>query len=106
MRNQTYYEWIVEQMDPATIGTDDPEIWDTSAFDSLADAQRFAAQCDMPVEIGLTRNVGNDVEGLLDRSWAYAKDGKLPSMFSYGGEEDGVAVPQRFHKELERITVT
>ena len=101
MRNQTNYEWIVEQMDPETVGTDDPEISDTSAFDTLAEAKAFAAQCDQPVEIGLTRNVGNDVEGLLDRSWAYVKDGKLPDVFSYGlGNEDGVAVPQRFHKEL------
>ena len=98
----TYYEWIVEQMDPETFGTADPEIYDTSAFDSLAEAKAFAAQCDLPVELGLTRNIGNEVEGLLDRSWAYVKDGKLADHFGYGLGEIGAAVPARFHKELAR----
>lgn len=103
MRSKTYYEWIVEQMDPATVGTGDPEIMDTSAFDSLAEAKAFAAQYDGdPVELGLTRNVGNEVEGLLDRSWAYVKDGKLADHFDYGLGEIGASVPARFHKEMAR----
>jgi hypothetical protein len=102
MRNTLYYEWIVEQMDPETVGTDDPEIMDTSAFDSLAEAKAFAAGCDLPVVIGLTRNVGNDAEGLIDRAWAYPDaDGKLPEWFDYGdGALTGAPVPARFQKEL------
>ena len=104
MKNAIYYEWIVEQMDPTTVGSGDPEVLDTSAFDTLAEAKRFAAQCDEPVVLGLTRNVGDDAEGLIDRAWAYPDaEGKLPEWFDYGdGAQSGAPVPARFHKEEVR----
>lgn len=47
--------------------------------------------------IVLIRNVYCDVEGLLDRSYAYVNDGKLPGEF-----ECGSRVPKRFTVELEK----
>lgn len=43
----------------------------------------------------LVRSVWDDVTGLVDRSWAYVEDGKMPTHF-----ENGVVVPKRFHDEF------
>ena len=34
------------------------------------------------VEVGLVRDVADEVEGLQDRKWAYLEEGKLPAYFS------------------------
>jgi hypothetical protein len=57
------------------------------------------------VNLVLVRNVGEGYKsdplsfGLIERSWAYVKDGKLPETF-----DDGYSVPKRFHKELEKAS--
>lgn len=99
MKNEIYYEWIVETFAP---GTDpmDPEndIVDTSAFDSIDEAWRFLKACDEPARLGLTRNVGNAEEGIIDRSWAYCDERlQLPAKFEYvWGERDGPLVPSHY----------
>lgn len=95
----TTYEWDVEELDaPAT--ADDPEIVDHNFCDSYAEAVAILAGLDAPGRIVLVRNVGNDVEGLTDRAWAYVVDGKLPDEFTYGADEySGIRVPKRFHAE-------
>lgn len=45
--------------------------------------------------LGLLYHLGNEVDGELERDYAYLDDGNLPSHFP-GGRK----IPQRFHKEL------
>ena len=51
--------------------------------------------------LGLTRNIGNDAEGLIDRTWAYVENGKLQEYFQTAGGSDDTKVPARFHKEFK-----
>lgn len=87
-------EWLVEELEDTT---PDADIIDTHCFPTLAEARAFAALCAPPVIIGLVRDRGNDLEGLLDRQWAYVEDGKLPEYF-----DGGILVPAKFHKELKQ----
>lgn len=97
------YEWDVEELDaPST--AEDPEILDHNHCDTFAQALVILSRLDAPGRIVLVRDVGNDVEGLTDRAWAYLKDGQLPETFTYGADEDsGIRVPQRFHDEVARV---
>ena len=47
-------------------------------------------------DVGLVRDLGDDLEGIVDRQWVYIEDGKLPERF-----EGGAKVPARFHKQLK-----
>ena len=95
----TSYEWTVELLEDAT--DPDGDILDTSAFDTLADALHFMTGEDN-CRLVLVRNVGNDIEGLTARLWAYVEDGELPDYFEDGGAETAVRVPAKFHAELAR----
>lgn len=99
MLNVTYYEWIVEELEAN--GFADPDIYDTHAFDNAIEAATFAKGCTLPVRLGVTRNRGNEVEGLVDRQWAYPDEttGQLPERFDWGGGETGGAkVPTSVHR--------
>lgn len=95
----TVYEFVVETLDyydghePGN-----PDIIDTSGFDTLPEALAFANQCEEPWRIALRRDVGNDVEGLTDRGYAYPDaNGRLPERFeTCDGAQDGANVPKRF----------
>lgn len=93
------YEWTVETLEDPT----DPDsgIIDTVACDSLTQALHLMAAED-DCRLVLVRNVGNDVEGLTARLWAYVEDGKLPDYFEDGGAETAIRVPAKFHAELAR----
>ena len=96
------YEWLVDFVD------EDGDIIDVYHADTYAEALKWAQDSDFlqsrefhHADIGLVRDVGNDLEGITDRQWAYIEDGKLPERMDWGGGETGGAkVPQRFHKEL------
>lgn len=100
------YEWDVEELDIVGVDVDDLDIIDHHFCDSYAKALVIAASFKdegVPTAIVLVRNVGNDLEGLTDRAWAYVKDGKLPETFTYGaGEDSDIKVPKRFHTEVSR----
>lgn len=98
MGSKIIIEWLVEEMESAEA---DADIVDTHVFDTLAEARAFAA--DMPhARLGLVRDRGNDIDGLIDRQWAYVAAGALPERFDWGGDEEGgAAVPARFHRELK-----
>jgi len=93
----TYYEWIVETVED--LGENEVDVIDTNAWDTYEearkDAQALMAQGKQTM-IGLTRNVGDEVDGLQDRQWAYIEDGELPGEF-----DGGARVPQRFQRELK-----
>jgi hypothetical protein len=95
------YEWDVEEMD----GDD---IVDHNHFDTYAEALAFANSSHMrgkPWRMVLVRDVGNDVEGLTNRAWAYLDYARLrlPKFFDYGDDVgSSIAVPKRFQAEVDR----
>lgn len=109
MAYQVDYEWDIEELEEAPSAENgfDPDIADHHFCDSYAEA--FDASTgyyhDIPHRVVLVRNVGNEVDGLVDRAWAYITDGKLPETFEYGGGEySGIPVPKRFHAEVAKVT--
>lgn len=96
--NVTYYEWIVEQLVDAS---PDADIQDTNAFDNAIEATKFAKGTSGVVRLGVTRNRGNELDGLIDRQWAYPDEtGQLPERF-----DGGAKVPTSIHR-MWRIWVT
>ena len=92
MRNQTRYEWCVEFTD------DGGDVVDHYHADKLSEIPDDVMN---EGDLVLIRNVGNEYDGVNDRSWAYVVDGKLHPMFM-SGDVAGETVPQRFHAELAR----
>lgn len=96
----TYYEFVVETLDTYPGCGDDPDIIDTSAFDSLEEAHNFAKLCEESWRIALRRDTGNQDEGLTERYYAYPDDsGQLPqNMETAMGFEDGPKIPSKYIK--------
>lgn len=94
----TTYGFVVETLSYYDGCGDDPDIIDTSEFETLKDAADFAVSCDEPWRIALRRDTGNCDEGLTDRYYAYPDaSGQLPEyMESATGFNDGPRVPARF----------
>ncbi len=86
------YEWVVETLDYYQDALGDSDIIDTCAFPSYNKALNAALNCDEKYwQIALRRDVGNDVDGLTDRLYAYpASDGQLPEYF----DDSNVKIPQ------------
>lgn len=111
------YEWDIELVEVED-GPEEPDIIDHEHRATLAEfdpadlkaalAQEIVAdhRIGYPVRarLVLVRDVGNDTEGLTDRTWAHVTDDKqLPELFTYGNGEDGMRVPQRFRDELAKV---
>ena len=94
------YEWDVEEVDRDSgdilnHNHGDKLSWLLPAFGNIITQGRG--------DLVLVRDEGNNTEGLLDRHWAYVKDGVLPEYFADSmGENTSIRVPQRFHRELAR----
>lgn len=97
------YEWDIELIDEYG------DILDHNFSDKLADIWE-----DMLIEpkegysknLVLVRNKGNDIEGLLDRHWAYYDPASktLPETFGDSlNEPTEIKVPKKYHTELNRI---
>jgi hypothetical protein len=86
----TSYEWDWEEVD--THG----DILDHNFSDKLK-SQPEPDNALTHYELVLVYNRGDDVEGIVDRSWAYVQDGKLPETF-----QNGIKVPKRFHEEIRK----
>jgi hypothetical protein len=101
-RNEVYYEWCIEYVDQYG------DIQDNNHSDTLDyredDLKEALAGGGVEgkdhSELVLIRNISNEHEGVVDRSWAYVKKGSLPEFFSQANDSDGEKVPQRFHREL------
>lgn len=50
----------------------------------------------------LVRTVGNDHDGVFDRTWAYAKSLTMPTYFQNAFNKNGTKVPSKFHGEFNR----
>jgi len=86
------YEWDLE-----TVDLESDDIIDHDFRETLSDLDLPASN----QRLVLVRNVGNDLEGLTDRLWAYVCKGQLPICFHSAGEvETSIRVPSRFHREL------
>lgn len=90
MTNKVKYEWANEVIE-------DNEISECDFTDTLAEIRK---EDFLNNDIALVRNEGNENEGLIDRQWAYIKNGILPDYFSGANGQTKITVPQRFHKEL------
>lgn len=93
------YEWDIETIDPKT-----EDILDHDFSDDLKSLlPRFVTQ-DPTMRLVLVRNVGNNLEGLTDRLWAYMDNNwNLPKYFTdtlYESTE--ILVPTRFHRIIAR----
>lgn len=88
------YEWVLETLSYYKDFGGGPDILDTSGYGTLAEALNAARIADERFwRIALRRDVGNDIEGLTDRLYAYPHaDGKLPEYF----DDTNVKVPERY----------
>lgn len=87
-----HYEWTLETLE-------DGDIIDSTFSDSLT----FDKEDIREKDLGLVRNVGNNDDGLIDRWWAYVKDGKLPQFFEDAYRQPThYKIPAKFHKELAK----
>ena len=91
------YEWCYETWD------ENNDIIDNYHADRLADF----SEAGKTNHLCLILNIGDEINGVEDRLWAYVENGKLPEFFSDGGNElTGYKVPIKFHKELNNCPVS
>ena len=95
-RYTTEYEWTLEPID------EHGDIIDADFSETLTPLKQWGDAAALNPEatrqdLGLVRTVGNDDEGVVERTWAYGTADGLPAEF-----EDGHTVPQRFFKEFAR----
>jgi hypothetical protein len=96
----TTYEWLIETLE---CDCEDADIAEVNHHDTLAEARAWAASIEGPHRIGLVRDVGNDLEGITDRQWAYLDAaGRLPEFFHDGVDFTDTRVPKRFHVEVAK----
>lgn len=109
-KNKVHYEWVVEHLaDDSDLEWlvehgQDPDILDVIHCKSYGEAVDISVALHGPYRIVLVRDMGNEEDGMIDRTWAYVVDDKLPDNFDYGNDEEGPRVPKRFHKEVEHVT--
>ena len=103
MRNTVRYEFTVETLVDYGDGSTPDDIEDVNFFDTLAEAKAFADDRVAWGEIvclGLRRDEGNDIEGIVARGYAYPDEsGKLPERVETAqGLQDEAPVPARFRR--------
>lgn len=95
MRNTVKYEWTLETIEDGDIV--DSDFSDTLSFDKgLLHGN----------DVGLVRNEGNEISGVVSRLWAYVKDGKLPEYFSdANGNETDYKIPVAYKLECGKYFI-
>lgn len=90
MQSKVRYEWDVETLDGDDI-VDHQHSETLGTLPPLEQNQRLV----------LVRDFGNDLDGLVERSWAYVVNDRLPDCFFDAAETlTNSHVPERFRKEL------
>lgn len=98
---QTSYEWDIEVTDAHGDIVDHIFSDKCPDFAELNRTRISLMKKNESAILVLVRNIGEGYKSdplsfhLIERSWAYVKDGKLPEQF-----DDGYVVPKRFHKEI------
>ena len=95
--NFTEYEWDCE-----TVCKEYGDILDHSHSDECLGLPDYETEKEFD-RLVLVKNVYRNWD-LAERTWAYVEDGKLPEYFSNSSYQEESKVPQRFHKELARVT--
>jgi hypothetical protein len=89
MKYKTSYEWVAELLD------EHGDIIEPMFGDTLKEVQLYAAQSDEhadDIAFALVQNIGEDINGLQDRGYAYiGDDGYLPEFF-----DNGESVPKKY----------
>jgi len=91
MKNKVSYEWTFDELN------DDGDIVDSDGVMTLS--ERPNLRLDNQLMLALTRNVGNDIDGLLERSYAYVDTDTMTLPHEF---DDGYVVPQKYRLELMR----
>lgn len=104
MGTKVIHEWDVEWTQSVdTDGLEGGEVLDHdgghTAVSALAKQKVGPDESDTHYEIVLVRDVVASDDDLIDRTWAYIKDGRLPTMFSDSRGVECERMPQRFLKE-------
>lgn len=105
IRNKVTYEWVWEYSDSHG------DIYDLEHGDTLVNLgqsrlQHYEGEFNdhgdpiVHAELALIRFVGNDVDGLIEKDYAYVEKNKLPEFI------DDYKIPQKFHKELKAFVQT
>jgi hypothetical protein len=92
MKNEISYEFAVLEYDQHG------DIYENHFFDDLPTKEQIAKTLYVSTagwDVELIKRIGNDEDGLIDRTQALLQEGVVPDLF-----EDGSSVPQRFRKEL------
>jgi len=91
MKNRVHYEWAIEESD------EHGDVLDVD-HNSIARLLRgYDWPNDQRLDLVLIYNFGNEADGLLDRQWAYVKDGELPDEF-----DGGAVIPEEKRRQLRR----
>lgn len=90
------YEWDVETVD------DHGDVLDHDHDASLSALLHRHHDIGNGEQLALVRDVGDDIEGLLDRTWAYVEEGELDEFFCTASGTPDYKTPKRFHAELAR----
>lgn len=96
---KTEYEWDIETVDISMGPVESPDV-DIIEHRHSATCPTVAIRPDQ--RLVLVRDVWCNVDGLIDRQWAYVIGRGLPEYFSSTVGKTGTRVPKRFHDELKR----
>ena len=91
--NFTVYEWDFE-----TVCKEFGDILDHNHSDKLLGLPTHDTETEFD-RLVLVKDVYRQWD-LVDRTWAYVKDGKLPEYFSNSSYQEESKVPKRFHIEI------
>lgn len=100
MRNRVSYEWDIETVD------EHGDIIDHDHRDKVSDFffdRVKKAMSGKGCELVLVRDEWDECDSLVDRSWAYVTDSKLPECFTYANDRRGAKVPKAKRNEFERM---
>lgn len=91
------YEWTLEEID-----RESEDIIDSDFSNTLESFKRYFN--DSNFDIGLVLDEGNEIEGVINREWAYIKNNSLPEYFSNSyGEETNNKVPNKYKIQLQKV---
>ncbi len=99
MATKVSYEWDIETVDAHG------DIQDHHHADKLIELTRLwndGPDVETTRRIVLVRDVICEIDGLIDRTWAYVEDGVLPEYFADSLGEEATKVPKRLHREFSR----
>lgn len=89
MARKTTYEWSIELLEEG-------DIVDSDFSETINGLPGNMLDLEPNHQVCLVKNIGSETETIVERGWAYIKDGVLPEDF-----DNGDRVPARFHREIE-----